>query len=111
MRKLDYNKIGQRIRQVRRAKGWTQGMLAKKCGVSMSFMGHIERGTRIMSMDTFAAVCEVLGVKSDELLWGILEPTETSLMNMWDQSGTRDVDSYLLYTKIMRSVAEIMSET
>ncbi len=53
MQQLDYSEIGKRIRQVRKAKKWSQGALAEKCGISMSFLGHIERGTRIMSMDTF----------------------------------------------------------
>ena len=54
MRELDYGKMGMRIRQVRKAKGWSQSELAAKCGISMSFLGHIERGSRIMSMETFA---------------------------------------------------------
>ena len=110
MRELDYGKIGLRIRQARKAKGWSQGAMAQTCGISMSFLGHIERGTRIMSMDTFAAICEALGAKADELLWGIPEPTEASLSGMWGQAGTKggDNDSYMMYTKIMKSVAEIM---
>ena len=111
MGKLDYNKIGRRIRQVRKAKGWSQGTLAQKCGISMSFLGHIERGTRVMSMDTFAGICRALEVKADELLWGIPCPTEAGLSGMWDTSKSeKDADSYMMYTKIMKSVAEIMSE-
>ena len=109
MRELDYGKLGQRIRQVRKVKGWSQGTLAQKCNVSMSFIGHIERGTRIMSMDTFAAISESLGARADELLWGIPEPAEASLAGMWNQSASKVTDSYLMYTKIMKSVAEIMS--
>lgn len=111
MKDLDYSRIGQRIRQVRKAKGWSQGTLAEKCGISMSFMGHIERGTRIMSMDTFAGICEALGAGADELLWGVPEPTEVSLAGMWGQAKPRDMDSYAVYTKIMKSVAQIMSES
>ncbi len=111
MKELDYKKIGQRIRQVRKAKGWSQGTLAEKCGISMSFMGHIERGTRIMSMDTFACICGILQTGADELLWGIPDPTDASLYGMWNQSGCRDADSYEIYAKIMKSVAQIMSGT
>ena len=57
---LDYGKMGMRIRQVRKAKGWSQDELAKKCGISMSFLGHIERGTRIMSLETFTGICKAL---------------------------------------------------
>ena len=110
MRELDYSRIGLRIRQARKVRGWSQGALAEKCGISMSYMGHIERGTRIMSMDTFASVCEALGAKADELLWGIPEPTETSLSGMWGEAGAEQANSdrYMMYTKIMKSVAEII---
>lgn len=34
MRELDYRKMGQRIRQARKAKGWSQGVMVEKCGSS-----------------------------------------------------------------------------
>ena len=71
MYELDYAKMGARIRQFRKAKGWSQGKLAKKCGISLNFMGNIERGTRRMSMDTFAVLCNALGTDADTLLFGI----------------------------------------
>ena len=110
MQEIDYGKIGMRIRQVRKVKGWSQDELAKKCGISMSFLGHIERGTRIMSLDTFVRICEVLGVGADELLWGIAHPSD-SLRDMWTPSEKKDADSYSMYIRIMKSVAEIMNET
>ena len=114
MWKLDYGKMGMRIRQVRKAKGWSQNELAEKCGISMSFLGHIERGSRIMSMETFVGICEALGVGADELLWGIAHPSE-SLLEIWDRSDQKasDIerqDSYSMYVRIMKSVAEIMNE-
>ncbi len=127
MRELDYSKIGMRIRQVRKAKGWSQGILAQKCGISMSFLGHIERGTRVMSMETFVVICNVLDTGADELLWGIVQPSG-SMLGMWGQmdgpdmggnQGIKDgkvkpddkmADSYALYIRIMKSVAEIINE-
>ena len=114
MQELDYTKMGLRIRQVRKAKGWSQEALAKKVGISMSFLGHIERGSRIMSMETFVGICEALGVGADELLWGIAHPSE-SLLEIWDRSDQKasDIerqDSYSMYVRIMKSVAEIMNE-
>ena len=134
MRELDYGKMGMRIRQVRKAKGWSQDELAKKCGISMSFLGHIERGTRIMSMETFANICTALDAGADELLWGVANPSD-AVLDMWNLPGKdrsrekekgRDAgkpdgntagtagggkaDSYAMYVKIMKSVAEIMNE-
>ncbi len=71
MQELDYVKIGERIRQVRKAKGWSQETLAAKCGISLNFMGKIERGNRRMSLDTFAGLCMELETDADALLWGI----------------------------------------
>ncbi len=131
MRELDYGKMGMRIRQVRKAKGWSQDELAKRCGISMSFLGHIERGTRIMSMETFANICTALDAGADELLWGVANPSD-AVLAMWnlpdgkkekdrggkkreDEKAGRDADgvkadSYAMYVKIMKSVAEIMNE-
>lgn len=122
MKELDYKKMGMRIRQVRRIKGWSQDELAKKCGISMSFLGHIERGTRIMSLDTLVHICTALDTGADELLWGVASPSE-ALLEMWSLSDKKtqknenrktdkkaDTDSYSMYIQIMKSVAEIMNE-
>ncbi|MCI9021809.1 MAG: helix-turn-helix transcriptional regulator [Eubacterium sp.] len=128
MRELDYGKMGMRIRQVRRARGWSQSELAEKCGISMSFLGHIERGSRIMSMETFANICTALDSGADELLWGVAGAESKAVLDMWnlpDKGGEKDgkklgakvtnqdvsknADSYAMYVKIMKSVAEIMN--
>lgn len=121
---LDYGKMGMRIRQVRKAKGWSQDELAKKCGISMSFLGHIERGTRIMSLETFVNICMALEADADELLWGVPHPSD-AVLELWDASDQKQKqkrkqkkikntekqsDSYAMYVRIMKSVAEIMNE-
>ncbi len=123
MRELDYGKMGMRIRQLRKVKGWSQDELAKKCGISMSFLGHIERGSRIMSMETFVNICEALDAGADELLWGVANPSD-AVLGMWnlsdrdrkklhaetaEKTGGEKADSYGMYIRIMKSVAEIMN--
>ncbi len=108
MQELDYEKVGARIRQIRKAKGWSQYELAKKCGVSMNFIGHIERGTRKMSLDTFASICSELEADADALLWGVMQTSETIMQNLWKQTQRKDNDSYSVYIQIMKSVADIM---
>ncbi len=121
-RELDYRKMGMRIRQVRKTRGWSQDALAKKCGISMSFLGHIERGTRIMSLETFVNICMALEADADELLWGVPHPSD-AVLELWDASDQKQrqkqkkikntekqSDSYSMYVRIMKSVAEIMNE-
>lgn len=124
MKELDYGRMGMRIRQVRKVRGWSQDELAKKCGISMSFLGHIERGTRIMSLETFVNICSALGAGADELLWGVAHPSD-SMADIWNTSdkeisdkemsseeisSKKGADSYSMYIRIMKSVAEIMNE-
>lgn len=108
MQELDYAKVGARIRQIRKAKGWSQDELAKKCGISMNFMGHIERGTRKMSLDTFARICAGLEANADALLWGVVQESQAMIQDLWKQPKKADSDSYSMYIQIMKSVADIM---
>ncbi len=73
MKELNYAKVGARIRQARKEKGWSRDVLAKKSGISLNHIGHIERGTRRMSMDTFVNLCRALATNADVLLWGNIQ--------------------------------------
>lgn len=109
MQGIDYAKIGMRIRRMRKENGWSQAELAVRCGISLSFMGHIERGTRIMSLETFANVCMALGTDAGGLLWGA-GPLDTQLAGIWGRQDRDESDSYAMYIRIMKSVADIMNE-
>ena len=66
--KMDYQDLGSRIRQTRRKLALTQEELAEKVGISASFLGHIERGTRVASLETLVALCNELKVTPEYLL-------------------------------------------
>lgn len=110
MHELDYAKIGERIRQVRKTKGWSQELLAKKCGISLNFMGKIERGSRKMSMDTFASICMALEAGADALLFGSVQLSMASAKDLWKRQEKEGSDSYAMYIRIMKSVADVMNE-
>ena len=65
---MNYQDLGFRIRQIRRQQSLTQEHLAEKVGISASFLGHIERGTRVASLETLVALCNVLNVTPEYLL-------------------------------------------
>lgn len=65
---MDYTALGIRIRDQRKRLGLTQAKMAERLGISCSFMGHIERGTRKMSLDTLVKVANLNGVSVDALL-------------------------------------------
>lgn len=48
-----YRMVGKRVRQLRLRRNLTQEQLAERAGISTSFLGHIERGSRKLSLETF----------------------------------------------------------
>lgn len=70
---LDYTDIGRRIRIARNNTGLTQGELAKRMGVSPSFVGHLERGTRQASLETLVNLANELDLSVDYLLAACLK--------------------------------------
>lgn len=67
---IDYVTLGQTVRELRKKRGLSQELLAERCGISLSFLGHIERGSRKMSLETLAALADALEVTPNVLLWG-----------------------------------------
>ena len=70
---MDYAALGRRVAQARKQQGWTQAVLAKRTGVSLSFIGHIERGSRVASMDSVVRIANALATGVDELLTDSLD--------------------------------------
>lgn len=76
---MDYQDLGCRIGKRRRQLNLTQEKLAERVGISASFMGHIERGARTLSVNTLVALCRVLQISPNELLRGSLLRWPTDL--------------------------------
>ena len=75
-----YSAIGKRIKALRRNKNMTQAEFAEKCEISLSFLGHIERGTRKLSVDTLYRITKTLPCSADELL-GIDASSDSSAIS------------------------------
>ena len=69
---MDYTSIGKQIRRRRDELKLTQEKLAEQCDLSVSYMGAVERGDKIPSLETFIHITNVLGVSADRLLSGVL---------------------------------------
>ena len=67
---VDFRKIGGRIRNKRKEKRLSQEQLAELIGISLSFLGHIERGTRTASVETLARISKVLEMDMHFIVFG-----------------------------------------
>jgi transcriptional regulator with XRE-family HTH domain len=43
-------RLGDRIRKLRKARGWTQTVMAERVGIDRSFLADVERGKRNISI-------------------------------------------------------------
>ena len=65
---MDYYKIGQKIRKIRKAHGPSQEELAEKISISTTHMRHIETGNTKLSLPVFVGIAAALEVRTDDLL-------------------------------------------
>lgn len=68
-----YQKFGERVKRQRMLAELTQDKLAQMAGISLSFLGHIERGTRKASLDTVVKLSNALKVSPNFLLQDSLD--------------------------------------
>lgn len=66
---MDYYAIGQRIRKIRKAQGFSQETLAEQAGISVTHMSHIEAGNTKLSLPVLVDLAEILDVRTDDLLY------------------------------------------
>lgn len=64
-------RLGQRIRKIRREKGWRQIDLAEHSGVHEVHISDIERGAREICLNNLVALAKGLSVSVSDLVKGI----------------------------------------
>ena len=69
--------FGQRVRQLRKSRGWSQEDFAHRVGLDRSYMGGVERGTRNVSLENICLIARGLEVPATELFscWVATEVT------------------------------------
>ncbi len=107
---IDYISIGNRIRSARIALGLSQEQLAEKCNLSTSFIGHIERGSRKMSLETLVALCDILNVSADYLLLDSLPENDMILNGILNETKKKGSLHYARMTTIIKALAEIIDK-
>ena len=104
---LDYTIIGQRIKQARLAKNYTQDELSEKLDVSVAFLSRVERGNSHINLKRLHQVCNLLDVSEGYILNGASSDSTNYLTKEFNdliQSCTADKQR-LIY-KVAKVIAE-----
>lgn len=59
--------FGQRVREIRKSKGLSQEGMAALAGVDRSYMGHIERGEKNITLTKIYQISDALGIEVADL--------------------------------------------
>ena len=65
---MDKYTVGKQIKEARLKTGFTQQALAQKAGVSNVYLGEIERGMKMPSLNSFIKIVQALDVSADYIL-------------------------------------------
>lgn len=102
---VDYISIGNRIKEIRNSKGWTQAKLAEKSGVEPSNISHIERAATKLSLPTMVNIANALDVTLDEIAYGsLVKSTHVSIKMINDILADCSPEE-------LRSLAEVIKTT
>ena len=67
----DYGLMGERIRQARKARRYTQAQVAEMINMSSKNFSQLERGMTGISLSTLISLCKTLEISADYILFGI----------------------------------------
>ena len=70
-----------RIRKAREDAGYTREKFAELLDVSVSYMAEVERGRTGVSLKTLKAICNLLGLSADYLIFGEERDAVDELLN------------------------------
>ncbi len=67
---IDYKIIGQRIREARKERGWSQERLSEEIDVATVYISRIERGSSQVNLKRLAQISKALEVSLEYLVGG-----------------------------------------
>ena len=109
--------VGLRMRQIRRAHRMTQEKLADTLGVSVNYLGEVERGRKPLSRSLADQFCQYFHVTYDYLYHGIATPSGNQIREravyrpthhvLWDQVQDCSPEEILVISHLIGSYLDI----
>ena len=106
---MNYYDIGQRIRKIRKAKGFSQELLAEIVGISTTHMSHIETANTKLSLSVFVEIANALEVTTDDLLFDTpndnISSASSEIMDILNRCSSREAK---VITHIVKAAKEAL---
>ena len=96
--------VGERIRQLRKAKNITSTNLAQKLGVTQSFISGIETSRKKCSLETLDAICTLLDISLTDFFQEDETELEANLKELLNASKNLTVEQRDLMTMFLKSL-------
>lgn len=78
------------LKELRKARGWTQAHVAKEAGMSVSYYADMERGDKRSNTTRQAALAKVFGVEVSELFETDSDPADVNFRADFDSLSEED---------------------
>lgn len=100
---IDYTALGKRVKEKRIERGLTQEQLGEFCELSAAHIGHIERGTRILSVDVLFRISQALDTSIDWLVFDSVENEHmlSRIENMLKNADKNKVSTFLNTVRVL----------
>ncbi|MEE1043205.1 MAG: helix-turn-helix transcriptional regulator [Clostridia bacterium] len=105
-KEYDYISLGKRIRKIRTKKHLTQEQLAEACELSAAHIGHIERGTRALSIESLITISNVLDVSTDYLLLDVANNEDRRMSGVLNAVYNMDKEKFDKFYSVVKVLAE-----
>lgn len=109
-RELNFTALGERVKFEREKKHLTQEQLGEICGLSTSYIGHIERGSRKLSLETLYKISSALDVSLDYLVFDSLDSDKNLFNNIDAMLKDKDPAKVRTFITTVRILAEKIDE-
>lgn len=107
---IDYAALGERIRLARKRKGLSQEKLSEICAVSAAHIGHIERGTRIPSLETLFKISTELNVSMDYLFFDSQNDASGVFKSISAQIEGKSEEKVKAFLSAVKALADIIDD-
>ena len=104
---MDKWKIGQRIQEARKKRGYTQNKFSEMLGITPNHLSALERGIKIPSLETFIEITNLLGVSASELLIDVSKvPQNGRAIVLEDQLNDLSAEDFCIVEHIANILAK-----